>query len=149
MSCVLARSLEEHIEVHRIIESSNRLTVASSSRDWSNTETGDTVVLEHLTTIICDDGRTEDDYIDVVKEWEPCRTLKRGINIRCLRELGVKTALTDVRQPPTSKIRHSQLPLAVEVGQDRENDKKQWPTSADIPRPRSKKEGVFLNAYRP
>ena len=42
MSCVFANSFEEQIDVHRVIESSKRFTLLSSSKRWSKTDTGDT-----------------------------------------------------------------------------------------------------------
>ena len=42
ISCVFASSLEAQIEVHKMIESSRRFTLWSSSRRWSKTDTGDT-----------------------------------------------------------------------------------------------------------
>ena len=42
MSCVFAKSLDEHIDVQRWIESSSLLTRGSSSSLWSKTEIGDT-----------------------------------------------------------------------------------------------------------
>jgi len=44
MSWVLARILDEQMDVQRIIESSRRLTVESSSSRWSKTETGATTI---------------------------------------------------------------------------------------------------------
>ena len=44
MSWVFARSFDEQMDVQRLIESSRRLTLESSSSRWSNTETGETTI---------------------------------------------------------------------------------------------------------
>ena len=51
ISCVFASSFEAQIEVHRIIESSKRFTLWSSSKRWSKTDTGDTKPNQRLSNI--------------------------------------------------------------------------------------------------
>jgi hypothetical protein len=78
MSWDRARSFELQIDVQRLIESSRRFTLESSSRRWSKTETGETVGrVCQLNRSSRDEGKlTENNGVHVIEVRKPCMPLE-------------------------------------------------------------------------
>ena len=107
ISCVFASSFDSQIEVHRIIESSKRFTLWSSSRRWSKTDTGDTggknihQMLIHLEIYWTHKklSRSRCQNMEATPYAVECQLIVSSCKMLLMP--------TKVRQPPTSKICHS------------------------------------------